>query len=340
VNILWLEEVFLKWSYLREAQPRFVKLNIPVGLTWGVVGQIDSFLSVAYKTISNGNEDLDPKITPVEKAVNEAIVKENQINRVSAQSKKTNEINVIVKEEKENNVTPVKTKAEKRLADSSNADSNGKSSRKRKKHVAVDMRILFTGYRPTDAQRQFLERKQIKTATDMKKCTHVVTDQIRRTENFISAICLCKNIVSVDWLEECMKQDLILDETQYPLTDHDAEEKFQFCLSDALNRAKHHKLLKGWTFCASKNVNPKPETLKRIIENAGGVFKDESNLERISQKVKTDSKFIVVSCEQDLKQHIYLRKCPKVYSGDLILNALIRQEIDWNDSVIHTSRYQ
>ena len=59
-------------------------------------------------------------------------------------------------------------------------------------------------------------------------------------------------------------------ETPYILSDPQAEEMFQMTISSSLERARAGKLLSGYSFHATPNVNPSFDHLQLIIECAGG----------------------------------------------------------------------
>ena len=52
----------------------------------------------------------------------------------------------------------------------------------------------------------------MKLVTDVKQCTHLVTNRIARTPNFLLAMALVPIIVDQGWLDACVKKGRILRE--------------------------------------------------------------------------------------------------------------------------------
>lgn len=97
---------------------------------------------------------------------------------------------------------------------------------------------------------------------DPTKCTVLVTDKVRRTVKFLCALALPVPIVSVDWLINSEIAGHFIELENYILKDLAAEAKFRFKLRKSLEKAKEHKLLKGYTLVLTPNTAPPPLELK------------------------------------------------------------------------------
>ena len=76
-----------------------------------------------------------------------------------------------------------------------------------------------------------------------RECTHIVSPRVTRTVKFLSGISVCRHIVTPQWVEECGRVGALVDEGDYVLQDHDAEEMFDMNVATSLARARSRKLL-------------------------------------------------------------------------------------------------
>jgi PAX-interacting protein 1 len=123
---------------------------------------------------------------------------------------------------------------------------------------------------------------------EVEECAYMVAPRVVRTEKFLSAMSLCKTIVTKDWLDESIKQSKLMgnrqifpilliwpqyffvDPVKYFLHDKESEDKYHFKLGMSLQRAKKKKLFQGKVVVCTPNIKPDPTTLQRIVESAGG----------------------------------------------------------------------
>lgn len=95
------------------------------------------------------------------------------------------------------------------------------------------------------------------------EATILVTDKIRRTNKLFCAITRHIPIVSVEWIEDSMKEKSFLDWNDYFLKDPAVEAKYKFSLKESLERAANKKLLDGFTFLITSHViQPSVEEIK------------------------------------------------------------------------------
>ena len=128
------------------------------------------------------------------------------------------------------------------------------------------------------------------------------------------------------------------DPTPYRLIDTDAEKRMGFSLSVSLQRAATSPLLANKTIFLAKSVKPDPDTLRRIIECAGGscitcekdLLKRLSNVDGDGDKALTLGSTIICisSSTGDQEARLALQdQGLKFYSEELLFSAILRQEL-------------
>ncbi|ORY37393.1 hypothetical protein BCR33DRAFT_663609, partial [Rhizoclosmatium globosum] len=101
-------------------------------------------------------------------------------------------------------------------------------------------------------------------------CSHLVTDKVRRTVKFLSALAAGKHIVSTKWLDHCKKEGKFVDETKFIIKDKPTESKYSFSLDASIKAAQERAFLTGFTIYTTPNVKPSRLDMKEIIAAAGG----------------------------------------------------------------------
>lgn len=81
-----------------------------------------------------------------------------------------------------------------------------------------------------------------------RECTHIVSPRVTRTVKFLSGISVCRHIITPEWVEESGRAGRLVDEVDYVLQDHDAEEMFDMNVAASLARARSRKLLTVQSF--------------------------------------------------------------------------------------------
>ncbi|KAJ6747550.1 N-ACETYLTRANSFERASE [Salix koriyanagi] len=155
--------------------------------------------------------------------------------------------------------------------------------------------------------------------------THVVTGKVRITLNFCTALSSGAWIVSSKWLKESFRKGRFVDELPHILYDEDYVLKYKAELKEAVLRAKARpqSLLKGYSVCIAKHVQPPFRTLSAIVESAGG------NVISGLDKEIEESKTIFVACEEDIEEALSAaKKGMRTFSSDWLMNCIMRQELD------------
>eukprot|EP01137_Pigoraptor_chileana_P022085 Opistho-2@86591 len=232
--------------------------------------------------------------------------------------------------------TPARNSKRKAVADddegaSSAATTTTNTATPKPKRAAVAKPLVaFTGFLD-DKRTKIVERLGGTFTTALgehdgeRDRMHLVTEKVRRTVKFLSALCTCSNIVTLEWLDACAEAQHFVDAAPYALVDKESEAKFGFKLADSLRRAATKKLLDGVLVHVTKSVKPDPKEMAEIVRCAGGILLD---VMPTVVRVKSGD-VIVVSCEDDKKD------CKKlidagapVYSAELLLSGVLRQTLD------------
>ncbi|KAK6356367.1 hypothetical protein TWF718_000728 [Orbilia javanica] len=174
--------------------------------------------------------------------------------------------------------------------------------------------------------------------------THVCAPRVVRTEKFVCALARAPIIVNSSWVDECLKQKIIVDTKPYLLKDAEGEKKLKMNLKESLERAKGNdgKLLEGLTVYITPNVSPSFETFKKIVEaNSGSavLFKAVKRGGVMTNKEASASKrLVLVTASKDEKLWTGFKRMakesgwdPLVYSTDWLLDSAMTQKIVWSD---------
>ncbi|ORY41529.1 hypothetical protein BCR33DRAFT_661227, partial [Rhizoclosmatium globosum] len=162
-------------------------------------------------------------------------------------------------------------------------------------------------------------------------CTHLVTNKIVRTEKFIAAITLGKQIVTSAWVNASLKAGVWADVEEYRPLD-DAGEYPGFSVGVSISRAKAKKLLSGFNVYATPRVSPDWAILKRLVECAGGKMIPPIPLGG-DIPMGDKGKVILVSCEED--EGMFGDKLRgfgvPLYSVEVLIGGLMDQQMKLDD---------
>ncbi|XP_057371183.1 mediator of DNA damage checkpoint protein 1-like [Daphnia carinata] len=201
----------------------------------------------------------------------------------------------------------------------SSSPSIPEATRRRKRPLAGQVRVLFTVINDDGEHGKIVESLGGRVVTTFKDCSVLVTDRIRRTLKFLCCVGLGTPIVGVEWLTKCRSSRKFVDPWLHLLLDKAGEEKFNFKLSESLEVAKETPLLSGWIFHATPSVVPKPVEMQEIVESCGGIYFEESDN-------SVDDNKIVISCEADRKTWpSWKKKCATLVDKEAILSGVLKQ---------------
>jgi hypothetical protein len=107
---------------------------------------------------------------------------------------------------------------------------------------------------------------------DARRCTHLAAPSILRTTKFVNALAYAPIIVSTDFITSCLKKDELLDASDFPLVDTEAEKKYNFSLSSVTSNAKKNKnkMLHGYRIYCVEDIRGGFDAFKSIVEANGG----------------------------------------------------------------------
>ncbi|KAG2028668.1 BRCT domain-containing protein, partial [Suillus americanus] len=195
------------------------------------------------------------------------------------------------------------------------------------------VRVMTTGIQLTDDTIKRLNKLGAKMTTKPNDCTHLVTKGIVRTEKFLCAMASSPFVLTEGWVNSSVRTGKLLPETDFLISDPESERKWDFKLSASLERAKRQDggegLLKGMSFYVTPKVEIDLKLLKAVITSAGGQVQTSKPTARI---LKANKNRHVISCPAD--QSIWrplVEEGYTIYSTELILLAVLTQEIRWKD---------
>ncbi|KAJ5297623.1 hypothetical protein PENANT_c005G10437 [Penicillium antarcticum] len=165
--------------------------------------------------------------------------------------------------------------------DESDVDQAVEPKRQKKSRPPISMHLLITGYqkwigkgneKKEDADKRTLRELGIMVVQDARRCTHLAAPSILRTTKFVNALAYAPIIVSTDFITSCLKKDELLDPSDFPLVDTEAEKKYNFSLSSVTANAKKNKnkMLQGYRIYCVEDIRGGFDAFKSIVEANGG----------------------------------------------------------------------
>ncbi|XP_044584137.1 mediator of DNA damage checkpoint protein 1-like [Cotesia glomerata] len=194
-------------------------------------------------------------------------------------------------------------------------------------YTSIIYKILFAGkYAYNDNYKQTIENFGGKVVSDSKIATVLVAKKVKRTMEFLSAICRGIPIVSLNWIQDCVENHRFVDPNKYLLKNIESEKKYNFNLKMSLKRAREKNLFEGYYFIITSGIQKKSfNQLKYLIEIAGGIV-----YKNISKNLKPPA--MIVTCSKDEKKvQNLMKKKPnffeRVVTITFITDCIINQEI-------------
>ncbi|CAD6200073.1 unnamed protein product [Caenorhabditis auriculariae] len=169
-----------------------------------------------------------------------------------------------------------------------------------------------------------------KTTENLAECTHLVMVSGRRSIRLMEGILMGKNIVSADWIIHSFGYNQWMDTFDYFLRDEDVERHLGYSCKRSIIRARHHQVFEDVVFHVTVSVEPSRDTICHLIRLGGGkIDENRPSPAHIVRCVQTDSPYIVISCDVDVKGLQYLTDCNfPIYNVDLVLMAVMRQQLE------------
>ncbi|KAG0160012.1 hypothetical protein PDIDSM_7539 [Penicillium digitatum] len=181
----------------------------------------------------------------------------------------------------EDRVQENKKRASLEAEDESDGEPAVENKRPKKSRPPIAMHLLITGYqrwvgkgneKKEDAEKRGLRDLGIMVVQDARRCTHLAAPSILRTTKFVNALAYAPVIVSTEFITSCLKKEELLDPSDFPLEDKEAEKKYNFDLSSVTKNAKKNKnkMLQGYRIYCVEDIRGGFDAFKSIVETNGG----------------------------------------------------------------------
>lgn len=186
----------------------------------------------------------------------------------------------------------------------------------------------------------------IKCVAEPDKCTHLAAPQLIRTEKFCRALARAPVVVSISWVDACIKAERIVETDKYLLKDTEGEKRHSVDLQTSLERAKQNKgkLLQGQAVYCAPGVHGGFEVCKRITEANGGVCiamtakvtKKPANAPSCEHMVLLSGETAGDKALWPLFGRLAHGQGSKalIYKGDWLLDLALQQKIEWADKYL------
>ncbi|KAI6032733.1 hypothetical protein F5J12DRAFT_712976 [Pisolithus orientalis] len=196
------------------------------------------------------------------------------------------------------------------------------------------IRLITTGVTLSDEVIKGLSKLGARMTTKSTDCTHLVAKGIVRTEKFLCAMSVSPYVLKEEWVNASIQSGKLLPEHDYLLSDTAAEMKWNFKFSEALERSKQKgcgsQLFKQLSFYLTPKVPIDNKLLKAVVSSAGGQIQNATPTVRI---LKAKANRYVISCPEDVSiWRPLVDEGYKIYSTELILRAVLKQEIEWDNA--------
>lgn len=222
---------------------------------------------------------------------------------------------------------------------SSNDNSFSRNSSKKKhkkirslsKLTKYKLKIGVSGFLLDPEEIFYLKSIGIKIVEDKEQpIDFLVLKSFKRTIRFLLAINRGCSVLSKKWLDDCIEQKTILDQTPYTFKDKESEKKFGFKLQDSLQMAKTKKegVFAGFSFWMPRNIQPSYEEIKLLILSGGGAILMKRPF------VEEENSFILMPLEDKEQIQKLKLKSFKIYSTEMIFMAILRQKINFENYII------
>ncbi|KAJ3015056.1 hypothetical protein HKX48_004799 [Thoreauomyces humboldtii] len=212
---------------------------------------------------------------------------------------------------------------------SSQIRRDGRSPRTPRRTKTVT--VLFAGV-SDPALSKVVESLEGKISPEWQRCTHLVTDRIRRSVRFLCAMGSGKHIVNRKWLDDSKKAGKFIDELPYLLKDSKTEEQYDFDFVDSVIRARHPELriFHNLRFFSTPRVKPARPELAEILAASGGEL-----IEVLPEE--PDPTLIIIGSLDDGDEITELKVAgyPVVHSNEFVLSGLLRMEVDFESPGPH-----
>ena len=173
------------------------------------------------KTTTTKKEELKPKTSKLNKSGLKSSLVTNSPNDTVNKSTSSKHVSIKLPNEKE--AKKVNGKASAKALDLLNKTTDNIEMKPKAKpvksarHSLGNIRgsssvpkIMTTGIMLTDKEKKIIENLGGEIVTDVRECTHLITNKIRKTFKFLSCLSRSVHIIGDRWLEESNKNKMFL----------------------------------------------------------------------------------------------------------------------------------
>ena len=178
-----------------------------------------------------------------------------------------------------------------------------------------------------------LKKIGIRIIEDKQKAINIlILQSFKRTIRFLMALNKGVEIVDRKWIDDCIKQDKMVDynESHYQLKCKSDEKKFDFNLQDSLSKARQNPdgVLSGYSFWMPRNILPSYEEMKILILSGGGNILSKKPL-------LSDKKCFIIMPFDDMEKVAKLKEEGyKVYGNEMIFSGCLKQELEFENNML------
>ncbi|KAF7297862.1 hypothetical protein HMN09_01007000 [Mycena chlorophos] len=294
--------------------------------TTGDVEDVPAFLPRSKRAAAaRATQQLHDKVMPdVNKYQKEM---RNNKRRVSARSEASTEY-----VDEESDVPSLKRRRKSR-GSSPTADDY-----ERPKRPERAIKLLTTKVELSDEVLKTLAQLGAKVTSKATECTHLITTGVVRTEKFLCALAYSPYILTEAWATESADAGELLPVENYFIRDEEGEERYNFVLKQALERAKTLKgtLFKDHTFYMTPGSFKNLDLIRNVILANGGQF---VQVKKPNDRQLADQAHRHLFASEDERDLWIGLKKVTVYKSELVLAAAMRQELEWtkveDDFILH-----
>ncbi|EJD53515.1 hypothetical protein AURDEDRAFT_156754 [Auricularia subglabra TFB-10046 SS5] len=189
---------------------------------------------------------------------------------------------------------------------------------------------LATQVSISEAQTKVLAQLGAKSTSKPEQVTHLIADQVVRTQKFLTAINYAPFIVSGDWAKESVEKKTLLPEEKYLLNHAVSADKYGVDLKEAIRLAKKHKgaFLRGCTFYVTQNAVADRNLVKAVVKAAGGEVKEKIPSFRQAEQ---DNSYVISTKKDHSIWEPLASQGITIYTADFLLNGVLRQKLPLED---------
>lgn len=176
---------------------------------------------------------------------------------------------------------------------------------------------------------------------DPAQCTYLAAPHLVRTEKFCCALARAPVIVSIGWVEACIREERIVKPDEFLLRDPTNEKRLGVNLAKSLSRAKANKgrLLEGQTvYCTPGVQGGGYGVFKNIVEANGGVCVLFRTAKRPANAPDSDKLVLLTDSTADKKlwqkfegMAANYEKEWHIFKPDWLLETAMNQKVLWSD---------